>query len=253
VVVIDDVMAQKAFPGEDPIGKPIWIDLGSEPWTVVGLVAHVRYWGLATDDQAPVREQLYYPFWQVPDGFLPRWSQLMSIVVRTQVEPLSVLTSLRNAVRGTTGDQVIYQVRTMEQLAGSSIARPKFLLLLFGILAALALLLACVGVYGVLAYLTSQRIPEIGIRMALGANPQRVVRMVMQQSVQMIVAGVALGMAEALAAMRVLVRVVDGVQTADFSSFVVMIGGLTAAALIASFIPARQASRVDALQALRRE
>ena len=106
---------------------------------------------------------------------------------------------------------------------------------------------------GVLAYLTSQRIPEIGVRIALGANPQRVLRMVMRQSVQMIVAGVALGTAGAFAAIRVLVRVVEGVQTADFGSFVVTVGVLIGAALIASYIPARQASRVDALQALRRE
>jgi len=255
VVVIDDVMAQKAFPGEDPIGKPIWIDLGSEreSWAVIGVVAHVRYWGLATDDQAPVREQLYYPFAQVPDRFLARWSQLMSIVVRTQTEPVSVLAPLRNAVRGATGDQVIYQVRTMQQLAASSIARQQFLLLLFGILAALALLLACVGIYGVMAYLTSQRVPEIGIRVALGATPQCVVRMVLRQSVQLIIAGVAVGTAGTAAAVRVLVRVVEGVQTADSISFVGMIVILTAAALIASFIPARRASRVDALQALRQE
>ena len=253
VVVIDEVMAQKAFAGEDPIGKRIWIDLGAEPWTVIGVVAHVRYWGLATDDQAPVREQLYYPFAQVPDNFLPRWSQLMSIVVRTQTEPLAVLAALRNSVRGTTGDHVIYQVRTMEQLAASSIARQKFLLLLFGILAALALALACVGIYGVLAYLTRQRAPEIGIRMAMGANPQRVVRMVMQQSLLMIGAGVAIGTVGTVAAVRVLVRVVEGVQTADISSYAGAIAVLTAAALIASFLPARQASRVDALQALRQE
>src|SRR5262249_44307851 len=90
VVVIDDVMAQQAFPGQDPIGKRLWINLGADPARVVGVVGHVRYWGLAQDDQAKVRAQVYYPFAQVPDKLVPRWSELMSVAVRTKVEPLSV-------------------------------------------------------------------------------------------------------------------------------------------------------------------
>lgn len=253
VVVIDDVMARKAFPGEDPVGKPIWLDLGSDPWTVIGVVGHVRYWGLASDDQAQIREQLYYPFAQVPDQWVRRWSELMSIAVRTKVEPLTVLPVLRQAVRGETGDQVIYQVRTMEQLASRSIARQRFLFVLFGLFASLALLLACIGIYGVLAYLTTQRVPEIGIRIALGANPSRVVRLVMRQSLRMILIGVVLGACGALAATSVLQRLVDGVEKADPSSFVLMILVLMVAALAASFIPARRASRIDPLKALRQE
>ena len=253
VAVIDDVMAAKAFPGEDPIGKPVWLDLGSDPWTVIGVVGHVRYWGLAGDDQAQVRAQLYYPFAQVPDGWLRRWSELMSIAVRTNVDPLSVLAPLRQAVRGATGDQVIYQVRTMEQLASRSIARQRFLFLLFGLFAALALLLACIGIYGVLAYLTSQRVPEIGVRIALGANPTRVLRMVMRQSLQMIAIGVVIGSMGALGAARVLGRLVEGVQTTDIASFILTLAVLVAAALLASFIPAHRASRIDPLKALRQE
>ncbi|HKW74455.1 MAG TPA: ABC transporter permease [Terriglobales bacterium] len=255
VAVIDDVMARKAFPGEDPLGKPIWLDppLDHDPWTVVGVVGHVRYWGLASDDQAQIRTQLYYPFGQVPDQWVRRWSELMSIAVRTKVEPLSVLPVLRQAVRGATGDQVIYQVRTMEQLASRSIARQRFLFALFGLFAAIALLLACTGIYGVLAYLTNQRVPEIGIRIALGANPNRVVRLVMRQSLRMIVAGVVLGALGAAAATTVLERLVEGVQKTDPASFVLMIGVLVAAALAASFAPARRASRIDPLKALRQE
>lgn len=253
VAVIDDVMAAKAFPGEDPIGKPVWLDLGSDPWTVVGVVGHVRYWGLAGDDQAQVRAQLYYPFAQIPDPWVRRWSELMSIAVRTNVEPLSVLAPLRQAVRGATGDQVIYQVRTMEQLASRSIARQRFLFLLFGLFAALALLLACIGIYGVLAYLTSQRVPEIGIRIALGANPGRVVRLVMNQSLRMITLGVVIGSIGALGASRLLGRLVEGVQTTPIASFLLTLALLITAALLASFIPARRASHVDPLKALRQE
>jgi len=151
VVVIDDVMAQQAFGGQNAIGKYLWIDLGSDPVRVVGVVGHVRYWGPAGDDQAKFRAQLYYPFAQVPDRLQRRWSELMSIAVRTSIPPSGVVPALRAAVRGATGDQVFYEVHTMEQLAGAKLAQQRFLLLLFGIFAALALLLACIGIYGVLA------------------------------------------------------------------------------------------------------
>ncbi|MBZ5604803.1 MAG: ADOP family duplicated permease [Acidobacteriia bacterium] len=151
VAVIDEVMAREAFPGEDPVGKHIWIGIGQDPVTVVGVLGHVRQWGLAGDDQSKVRAQLYYPFAQVPDELVRRWSTLMSIAVRTSGDPLLLVEPLRREIRGATGDQVLYEVRTLEQLAQSSLARQRFLLLLFGAFAGLALLLACVGIYGVLA------------------------------------------------------------------------------------------------------
>jgi putative ABC transport system permease protein len=115
VVVIDDVMAQHAFGGDDPIGKRLWTDLVPELLVVIGVVGHVRHWGLAGDDQAPVRDQFYYPFAQVPDVNLRRWSELMSIAVRTEVDPLAVVETLRHRVRGAAADQVLYETRTLEQ------------------------------------------------------------------------------------------------------------------------------------------
>jgi predicted permease len=253
VVVIDDVMAQQAFPGQDPIGKPIWIAIGPDPAIVVGVVGHVRQWGLAADDQSKMRAQLYYPFAQVPDKLVHRWSDLMSIAVRTGIDPMSLVEPLRKAIRGGTGDQVLYEINSFESLATASLARQRFLLLLFSIFAALALLLACIGIYGVLAYLTSQRVPEIGVRMALGATAPQVMWMVLRQSLKMIAAGIIVGVGGSWLATRSLVRLVEGVRSADPSTFAAMIAVLVLAALFASFLPARRASRIDPIRALRQE
>jgi predicted permease len=253
VAVIDDVMAQEAFGGREPVGKHLWIGIGPDPVRVVGVVHHVRQWGLASDDQAKVRAQLYYPFAQVPDPLVRRWSELMSIAVRTSIEPLSIIESLRRDMRGDGNDQVLYQVNTMEQLVKDSLARQRFLLLLFGVFAGLALLLACIGVYGVLAYLTGQRVPEIGVRVALGASAGDVIWLVLRQSLGMILLGVLVGAAGALAAGRVLVRLVEGTRPTEISTFAVTIALLMVAALVASLVPARRASRVDPLIALRQE
>ena len=254
VVVIDDVLAQHAFGGQEPVGKRLWIpDMSPDPVRVVGVVGHVRHWGLASDDQAQVRAQFYYPFAQVPDPLLRRWSELMSIVVRTSIPPLNVVESLRREVRGTTSDQVLYEVRTMEQLAKGTLARHRFLLLLFGVFASLALLLACIGIYGVLAYLTSQRVPEIGVRMALGASAGDVLRLVLRQSLGMIFAGVGVGLFAALAAGRLLEHLVDGMRPTEPLTLVITIPVLIAAALFASFVPARRASRIDPMRTLRQE
>ena len=254
VIVVDDVLAHSAFGAQNPLGKQLWIpDLGNQSFLVVGVVGHVRYWGLAGDDQAPVRAQFYYPFAQVPDNYLRRWSQLMSIVVRSTVPPLSLVQPLRRELRGTANDQVLYQVRTLDQLARNGLARHRFLLLLFGIFAGISLLLACIGIYGVLAYLTSRRLPEFGVRMALGATSASVVNLVLRQSIAMIVAGVAAGAVGAVAALQILQRLVQAMQPTGPATILLTIAILVAAALLASFLPARRASRVDPVQALRQE
>ena len=141
----------------------------------------------------------------------------------------------------------------MRQLVSDSLARQRFLMLLFGIFAGLALLLASVGIYGVTAYLTSRRVPEIGVRMALGATAGDVVRLMLRQSLGMIFAGVGVGLLAALAAARFLQRSVDGMRPAEPSTLAITISLLVAAALVASFVPARRASRVDPVTALRQE
>jgi predicted permease len=253
VAVIDEVMAREAFGRQDPLGKHLWIDITGDPVRVVGVVGHVRQWGLAGDDQNHVRAQLYYPFAQVPDGLPRRWSELMSIGIRTSIPPAAIIEPLRRAVHGAGGDQVVYEVHTLEQLAKGSLSRQRFLLLLFSIFAGLALLLACIGIYGVLAYLTSQRVPEMGVRMALGASQGDVVWLVLRQSLGMILLGAAAGTGAALAATRVLQRFVEGMQPTEPVTFVSMLFVLVAAALLASFVPARRASRIDPTRALRQD
>jgi putative ABC transport system permease protein len=254
VVVIDDDLARHAFGKEDAVGKRIWIPaMSPSPILVVGVVGHVRHWGLATDDQSRVRDQMYYPFAQVPGPLLHFFSSIMSMAARTTIPPLNVVEPLRAALRGAANDQALYEMHTMEQLVSASLARQRFLLLLFGIFAGLALLLACIGIYGVLAYLTGQRVPEIGVRMTLGAKPLDVMRLVLGQSLVMIFVGVGVGILAALAAGRILNRLVEGMRPADMSTFAITIPVLVLAALFASFVPARRASRIDPVTALRQQ
>ena len=177
----------------------------------------------------------------------------MSIAVRTSFDPLKIVQPLQRAVHGAANDQVLYEVHTLEQLVGDSLARQRFLLLLFGVFAGLALLLACIGIYGVLAYLTGQRVPEIGVRMALGATAGNVLWLVLRQSLGMVLLGVGVGTAAALAAARVLERLVEGIEATGPSAFAITLPVLVIASLFASFLPARRASRVDPISALRQE
>ena len=254
VVVIDDNLAQHAFAGSDPVGRPLWLQgMASNPARVVGVVAHVRHWGLAGDDQSRVRDQIYCSFYQLPDPLVPFLSSVMSITARTNITPLNVAEPLRRELRGPGGDQALYDIHTMDDLASASLDRQRFLLWLFGVFAGLALLLACIGIYGVLTYLTNQRVPEIGLRMALGASTRNVIRLVLGQSFGMIVVGVGVGILGALAAGRLLQHLVEGMRPADLSTFALMILVLLAAALFASFIPARRASQIDPMSTLRQE
>jgi predicted permease len=254
VVVVDENLAQHAFGSKDAVGKHIRIPaMGTTPVLVVGIVGHVRQWGLAADDQSRVRDQMYYPFAQVPTPLLHFFSSIMSFAARTTIPPLNVVEPLRQELRGVAGDQALYEVHTMEQLESASLARQRFLLLLFGIFAGLALLLACIGIYGVLAYLTGQRVPEIGVRMTLGAKPLDVMRLVLGESLVMIGVGAGVGILAALAAGRILNRVVEGMRPADVWTFAITVPVLVLAALFASFLPARRASRVDPVSALRQQ
>ncbi len=177
----------------------------------------------------------------------------MSIAVRGSVEPLTLVESLRREVRGIANDQVLYEVRTMEQLAGDSIARQRFLLRLFSVFAGVALLLACIGLYGVLAYLVDRRTRELGVRVALGARAGDVTWLVFRQSLAMIAIGVVLGLSGAAAAVRLLQTLVAGMRPPDVQTFAGMTAILVLSAAAASLVPAWRATRVDPIIALRTE
>lgn len=254
VVVIDEEMARRAFGTGDAVGQRLWIpDLGSDAFVVAGVVGHVRHWGPALDDAAQVRAQFYYPFAQLPDRFVRRWSELMSLAVRTSGPPLEMMPALRQALRGAGGDQVLYEIRTLDELARDTLARQRFLLFLFGLFAVLALGLACGGLYGVLAYLTNRRVAEFGVRLALGATASDVARLVLRQSLRWVALGLAGGCAAAWAAGPVLRHLVAGVQPAGVAMVAAMAMLLVPAALAAAYGPARRAGRIDPVRALRAE
>ena len=254
VVVIDENLARHTFGDEDPVGKLLWIPaMGKKPIQVVGVVGHVRNWGLAGDDISRIQDQIYYPLAQVPDKLVRFFSSIISIVIRTKIPPLNMVQVLQRQVRGATGDQTFYEVQTMKQLVSASLAQQRFLLLLFGIFSGLALLLACVGIYSVIAYLTNQRVPEFGVRIAVGANSADILRLVLRESLTMIFAGIAIGVLSSIGTERVLQRLVPVAQAPLISTFALVLPALIAVALFASYIPARRAAKVDPMVALRYE
>jgi putative ABC transport system permease protein len=254
VVVIDEKLARHTFGDRDPVGKLLWIPaMGGKPVQVVGVVGHVRNWGLAGDDISRIQDQMYYPLAQVPDKLVRFFSSIISIVIRTDVPPLNMVQALQKQVRGAGGDQTFYEVQTMEQLVSASLAQQRFLLLLFGIFSGLALLLACVGIYSVVGYLTNQRVPEFGVRIAVGANSADILRLVLRESLTMITAGVAIGVLTSIGTERVLQRLVPVAQAPLVSTFALVLPIVIVVALFASYIPARRAAKVDPMVALRYE
>jgi ABC-type antimicrobial peptide transport system permease subunit len=181
------------------------------------------------------------------------FSSVMSIAVRTRSSPLALVEPLQRQLRGAAYDQTLYDVHTMEQLVGASLARQRFLSLVFAIFAGLALSLAAIGVYGMLAYLTGQRTSEIGLRMALGASVRQILRLVVWQGMKLTLVGVAVGGVATVAVAQTLHHLVEGMQPAGVFTYLIVIPLLPIAALLAAFIPARRASLVDPVKALRQE
>jgi predicted permease len=260
VVVIDELMAKGLFPGQDPVGQGIRIAVPegfgpglNQPLTIVGVVDHVKHFGLATDAESKIQYQVYLPFAQLPDQIMPLAAPWMTMMVRTTVDPLSLLSAVRRRVSEGGGDQPVFGVKTMEQIVSDSVAGQRFSMLLLGVFAGLALVLAAVGMYGVISYTATQRTHEIGIRMALGAERTDVLKLVVGDGLRLSLIGVGAGLAAALGLTRLMSSMLYGVRPTDFATFAAVPLLLAGVAILASYVPARRATKVDPMAALRHE
>jgi predicted permease len=252
VVAIDDVLAKHVFPGQDPIGRQISL-MVMGPVRIAGVVGHVKQWGLDSDDTAKIRDQIYFPLQQVPDKFMSVGAVGLTLLVRTGPEPLSLVSAVRAQVSGPTQDQPIYAVRTMEQIVSGSLAERRFTMLVLIIFATTALLLAAVGIYGVMSYAVTRRTRELGIRVALGSSRREIVSLVLRQGMRLAAIGLAGGLVAAVALTRLMAGLLYGVRPADpatLAAVALLLGGI---ALAACYIPARRAMAVDPVVALRCE
>jgi putative ABC transport system permease protein len=255
VAAVNETMARAFWPGESAVGKRFKVGSpdSPDPWlTVVAVVADVRQMGA----DAPVKPEMYVPYKQAA----PHWANgpyvffaPRDLVVRTSVAPTSIVAPVREAVREVDPYQPVSSVRTMEEVLGRETAERRVGVILLAGFAGLALLLAALGVYGVLAFFVVQHTPEIGVRVALGASPGDVLRMVVARGMKLVLAGVALGLAGALALTRLMESQLYGVSAADPLTFLLTTLLLATVALLACLVPALRATRVDPLEALRYE
>ncbi|MFZ0819757.1 MAG: ABC transporter permease [Candidatus Acidiferrales bacterium] len=252
VAIVDSEFAADIWPGQDPLQKHISIQTGADPnkpkpvWcTVVGVVGHVHNYSL----DVAGRVQAYFPQTQDPFGS----SYGMFFVIRTANNPTTVANSARAQVAAIDSREPVYAVRTMDEVVASSVEQPRLSLDLLGLFAAVAAILAAIGIYGVMAFAVSQRSHELGIRVALGAQPRDILQMVIGQGAKLAIVGVALGLAGALYLARYMAPLLFGVGIRDPITFVIVPLLLMGVAIAASWIPAVRATRVDPIVTLRHE
>jgi predicted permease len=259
VAVVDDVFATKFFPNQNPVGKRINLDsVGGSAFPqleIVGVVGHVKQWGLDSDDTNELRAQMYAPYMQLSDSAISLAPSGTTAVVRAEGNAPGLFTSIREAVQQINSENSVYGPQTLEEIISSSIAAQRFSMELLGAFAVLALVLASVGIYGVVSYLVGQRTHEIGVRIALGAQRGDVMRLVLGQGARMTLVGVGAGLAVALGLTKFLTNysLLFKVSATDPLAFGAAALVLTIVALAACYIPARRATRVDPMVALRYE
>jgi putative ABC transport system permease protein len=243
VAVINETLARAYFPGENPIGQRIALRGDPNEWReIVGVVTNINQFGLEKEH----KPTFYAPFRQED-------AVALNLIVRTAADPAALLPALRARILAADKFTAVTRVRTLEELVSASVAQPRFYALLLTLFAGIALTLAMIGIYGVMAYAVSRRTHEIGVRMALGAEASRIVRMIVGQGILLIGMGVLLGLLAARGLTGVVRDLLFGVQPTDPLTFALIASGLMLAALLACWIPARRAARVDPLSALRNE
>jgi putative ABC transport system permease protein len=248
VVVVDDALARQFFPGSDPIGKGVNV-MFLGPAEIVGIAGTVKHFGLGSNP----KPEIYFPLDQLPGQLTSMTLGGMDLIVRTPLSPASIIPSVRRTLMGPGEYQALFGAQTMEEVISKSTAGAQFPMVLLGLFACSALLLASVRIYGVVSYLVSRRTHEIGIRMALGAQKSDVLKMVIRQGLSLTLIGVGIGVAGALGLTRFLSSLLYGVTPTDPLTFIVVSLILTAVALLAGYIPARRAAKVDPMVALRYE
>ena len=253
-MVIDSVMAKTYFPHTNPIGQSITVNLWGDA-RIIGVAAHVRHSGLG-DAAGLFQPQVYGSMEQFPDSRVSAVYGELTTIVRTPLEFSSIMPAIKAVVYSTSSDQRIYEVRTMREILSESMLPQRFPMILLGAFAGLALLLASVGIYGVISYSVAQRVHEIGIRMALGAEKRNIFRMVIGQGLRLALFGLAIGTASALILTRLLSsfsHLLYGVGVNDPLTFTAVSFILAGVAILACYIPARRAAHVDPMVALRND
>ena len=252
-VDVDEELARRALPGQNPLGQYLNLALLPMKCEIVGVVGHVKHWGLDADATAKVQSQLYIAFRQFPDSVMDLASTQGNFVVRTSSNPYSVVPVLGRVISGINSRMVMFNAESMQDIINDSLAGRRFTSLLLSVFAGLALVLAAVGIYGVMSYAVSQSMHEIGLRMALGADRREVLAMVLRRAMKMALVGIAMGAVAAMAATRALKSLLFGVSASDPLTFGAVSVALVLVALLASYLPARRATHVDPMIALRCE
>jgi putative ABC transport system permease protein len=241
-------VAKRFFPN-GAIGKHLADGEGKPAEEIVGVVRHVVHYGPGQPEPAPY--QLYWPFRQYSDKNFEAMMRYFSVVLRTSGDPSALAKPLAAAVAAADPEQPVHDLKTMEQIVDEALVARRFAMALLAIFALLAVLLATVGLYAVVAYTVSQRTREIGIRMALGAQAREVRRMVVGQAIRLVAVGLGLGAAGALALTHFMRKMLFGVSAADPATYMAVAALLAVVAIAASWLPAHRASRVDPMIALR--